>query len=173
MTRRMQHTDDPAWTPLLWVAGGGAAIIAAGIALQIAQLVVSIRTRDNRRVGADPWDGRTLEWSTTSPPPEYNFAIMPNVEGLDAYRGMKDAADKVPKKPDYVAIHMPQNTPTGFVTAFFAVITGFALIWHIWWAVILGLVGALVTFLVFAWRPRDEYEIDAAELARLEKGTAS
>ncbi len=174
MTRRMQHTDDPAWSPLLWVAAGGAAIIAAGIAFQIAQLVVSIRTRDSRRCGADPWDGRTLEWSTVSPPPHYNFAVMPNVEGLDAYRGMKIRAhEETPKTPDYAAIHMPRRTPTGFVTAFFAVVTGFALIWHIWWAVILGLLGALVTFLVFAWRPRDEYEIDAAELARLEKGTGT
>ena len=174
MTRRMQHTNDPHWTPLLWIAAGGAAIVALGIAFQIAQLVVSIRTRDSRRVGADPWDGRTLEWSTASPPPHYNFAVMPNVEGLDAYRGMKDAADEAPKKkPDYEAIHMPQSTPTGFVCAFFAVVTGFALIWHIWWAVIVGLLGALVTFLVFAWRTRDEYEIGATELARLEKGAAS
>jgi cytochrome o ubiquinol oxidase subunit 1 len=172
MTRRMQHTDNPAWTPLLWVAAGGAALIALGIAFQIAQLVVSIRTRESRRAGADPWDGRTLEWSTASPPPHYNFAVMPNVNGLDAYRGMKDAGDETPKKPDYAAIHMPRSTPTGFVTAFFAVITGFALIWHIWWAVIVGLLGALATFLVFAWRPRDEYKISAKELERLEKGAA-
>ena len=170
MTRRMQHTDNPLWTPWLLVAGAGAMLIMIGIGFQIAQLVVSIRTRDRRRVDvADPWDGRTLEWSTTSPPPFYNFAVLPNVEGLDAYRGMKDKArEETPVKPEYAAIEMPRNSPTGFVTAFFAVVMGFALIWHIWWMVGLGLLGAFITFMVFAWRHEDEYEVPAAELARLE-----
>jgi cytochrome o ubiquinol oxidase subunit 1 len=170
MTRRMQHTDNPAWTPMLLVAGAGAAIIMAGIGFQIAQLVVSIRTRDRRRdLTGDPWKGRTLEWSTASPPPLYNYAVMPNVEDIDDYwrirqGGQDGRADTRP----YEHIHVPRNTPTGFVCAFFAVVTGFALIWHIWWMVILGLLGALATFLVFAWRYKDEYEMTATEIAAIE-----
>ena len=84
-TRRMQHTDNPLWTPWLLVAGVGAVIVMAGIGFQIAQLVVSIRNREQGRdLTGDPWNGRTLEWSTTSPPPFYNFAVMPDVEGIDA-----------------------------------------------------------------------------------------
>jgi cytochrome o ubiquinol oxidase subunit 1 len=171
MTRRMQHTNDPAWTPMLLVAAIGAFIIMAGIGFQIAQLVVSIRTRDRRRdTTGDPWNGRTLEWSTTSPPPLYNFAVLPNIRGLDAYWNMKQVAKEERKSgPDYEKIDMPRNGPTGFVTAFFAVVTGFALIWHIWWMVILGLVGALITFLVFAWRHEDEFPIHPGEVGRIER----
>ena len=62
-------------------------------------------------------------------------------------------------------IEMPRNSPTGFVCAFFATVMGFALIWHIWWMVILGCIGAFATFVVFAWRDHDEYVIPADEVA--------
>jgi cytochrome o ubiquinol oxidase subunit 1 len=174
MTRRIQHTDNPLWTPWLLLAGLGAAIIMAGIGFQIAQLVVSIRNRAALRdLTGDPWNGRTLEWSTASPPPFYNYAVMPKVQGLDAYWGMKAAARTEKRaEPDYEAIEIPRNSPTGFVTAFFAVVMGFALIWHIWWMVIIGLLGAFVTFMVFAWRKQDEYELPADELARMEHDRA-
>jgi cytochrome o ubiquinol oxidase subunit 1 len=64
---------------------------------------------------------------------------------------------------------MPRNSPTGFITAFFAVVTGFALIWHIWWIVILGLLAAAATLLVFGWSDDREREISAAEVARMER----
>jgi cytochrome o ubiquinol oxidase subunit 1 len=170
MTRRMQHTDNPAWTPWLMVAGAGAAIILIGIGFQIAQLVVSIRTRDRRRdLTGDPWDGRTLEWSTASPPPLYNFALLPDVQGEEEYWSMKQKAkEERQAEPAYEAIEIPKNSPTGFIAAFFAVVTGFALIWHIWWMAILGLLGAFVTFMVFAWRHTGEYEIPADAVARME-----
>jgi cytochrome o ubiquinol oxidase subunit 1 len=169
MTRRMQHTDNPLWTPWLLVSGVGAMIVMAGIGFQIAQLVVSIRNRHRTRdITGDPWNGRTLEWSTASPPPFYNFAAMPVVEGIDAYWAMK-ARGEHRVEHEYEAIEIPRNSPTGFVTAFFAVVMGFALIWHIWWMVILGLLGAFVTFMVFAWRRQDEYEVSPDELAQLER----
>jgi cytochrome o ubiquinol oxidase subunit 1 len=173
MTRRMQHYDVAEWRPWLLVAMAGAVVILCGIALQIAQLVVSIRTRDQRRdLTGDPWDGRSLEWATSSPPPAFNFAVLPDVTGQEAYWGIKEHAietQHLVDEPDYRAIEMPRNSPTGFVTAFFATVTGFSLIWHIWWLVALGLVGAFATFVVFAWRDVDEYEIPAAEVARLDR----
>ena len=139
MTRRMQHYDVAAWHPWLVVAAGGAALILVGIGCQVAQLVVSIRNRAALRdTTGDPWDGRTLEWITSSPPPAFNFAVMPNVTGEEAYWGMKQTAmeqRRLTALPDYASIEMPRNSPTGFVVAFFAVVTGFALIWHIWWMV--------------------------------------
>jgi cytochrome o ubiquinol oxidase subunit 1 len=173
MTRRMQHYDDLSWQPLLIVAAGGTAIILAGIACQIVQLVVSIRTRDEHRdVTGDPWGGRTLEWSTASPPPPWNFATLPQVSGRDAWWNAKNAMrgrqDRGTSSGGYEAIEMPKNTATGFVTAFFAVVTGFALIWHIWWMAGLGAIGALVTMLVFAFRDQEEVEISANEIARFD-----
>ena len=166
MTRRMQHYDFPEWRPWLLVAAFGALLIFAGILCQIVQLVVSIRRRDSLRdTTGDLWDGRSLEWSTASPPPHYNFAVLPDVGGQDAYWMIKDAAkdtSKPAKAIDYEDIEMPRNSPTGVVCAFFATVMGFALIWHIWWMAILGLLGAWATFVVFAWRDHGEDEIPAA-----------
>jgi cytochrome o ubiquinol oxidase subunit 1 len=174
MTRRMQHYDRPEWHPWLLVAGVGAFIILCGIALQIAQLWVSTRGRAQRRdLTGDPWDGRSLEWSTTSPPPAFNFAVLPNVTSDEPYWSIKQQArarrQLVIHEPEYASIEAPRNSATGFVTAFFAVVTGFSLIWQIWWLVILGLIGAYVTFVVFAWRDVQETEIAAGEVARIDR----
>jgi cytochrome o ubiquinol oxidase subunit 1 len=172
MTRRMQSYDVPAWRPWLLAAACGALVIMAGIGLQIAQLVVSIRRRESLRdLTGDPWNGRSLEWATASPPPVFNFAVMPDVEGEDAYWSMKSRAREqgLSREPEYRDIEMPRNSPTGFVCAFFATIMGFALIWHIWWMVVLGGIGAFATFVVFAWRDHDEYVIPAAEVARIDR----
>lgn len=172
-TRRMQHYDVAAWQPWLIVAAGGAVLILCGIACTVIQLVVSIRDRESLRDDTgDPWNGRTLEWITSSPPPAFNFATLPDVKGEEAYWMVKQRWSRTGKfadEPDYEAIEMPRNSPTGFVTAFFATVTGFALIWHIWWMVGLGLVGAFAVFVVFAWRDHDEYEIPAAEVARIDR----
>jgi cytochrome o ubiquinol oxidase subunit 1 len=173
MTRRMQHYDVPEWRPWLLVAGAGAILILIGIIFQIVQLAVSIRRREELRDRTgDPWDGRSLEWATASPPPVFNFAVLPDVRGENAYWAMKARAKKADaekSETDYQPIEMPRNSPTGFVCAFFATLMGFALIWHIWWMVIAGFIGAFATFVVFAWRDHDEYEIPAEEVARIDR----
>jgi cytochrome o ubiquinol oxidase subunit 1 len=173
MTRRMQHYDMPEWRPWLLLAAAGAGVILIGIILQITQLVVSIRMRDELRdLTGDPWNGRTLEWATASPPPAFNFAVLPKIEGEDTYWTTKQRArqqHRLADEPEYVDIEMPRNSPTGFICAFFATIMGFALIWHIWWMVIVAGIGAYATFVVFAWRDEDEYVIPANEVARLDR----
>jgi len=173
MTRRMQHYDVPGWRPWLLVAGVGAVIILAGIVLMVAQLVVSIRNRDSLRdETGDPWNGRSLEWATASPPPAFNFAVLPEVSGEDAYWGIKERARRdavLGEEPEYVDIEVPRNSATGVVCAFFATILGFALIWHIWWMAAVGLVCAFATFVVFAWRDRTEYVVTAAEAGRINR----
>jgi cytochrome o ubiquinol oxidase subunit I len=173
MTRRMQHYDVPEWKPWLLVAGVGAILIFIGILCQIAQLVVSIIRREELRDRTgDPWDGRSLEWATASPPPVFNFAVMPDVSGEDAYWLVKAHAKQQgleARAPDYKDIEMPRNSPTGFVSAFFAAVMGFALIWHIWWMVIAGLFGAFATFVAFAWRDHDEYVIPAGEVEKIDR----
>jgi cytochrome o ubiquinol oxidase subunit 1 len=170
MTRRLQHIPDPRWRPLLEVAEVGALLILCGIVSLAIQLIVSIRTRSQRRdTSGDPWDGRTLEWSTLSPPPAYNFAVLPEVESPDAFWFTKERRQREPQaRPRYEPIEIPQNSPNGFITAFFAVITGFALIWHIGWLTGVGLVCALLTLLGFGWFERRGHEISAQELERRE-----
>jgi len=163
MTRRLQHYDNPAWQPWLMVAALGAVVILAGVACQAIQLVVSVRARRQLRdATGNPWGGRTLEWFTPSPPPAWNFTVPPSVGRF---------ARRTPAKgtQDYKAIEMPNNSPIGFITAFFAVVTGFALIWHIWWMAGLGLLGAFVTLLAFAFRRQEEVEVSAVEIARFDR----
>ena len=170
MTRRLQHYDNPAWQPWLRLAAGGAVLIGCGIACQITQLIVSIRHRaDLRDTSGDPWHGRTLEWSTQSPPPAFNFAILPHVEALDAHWRAKQAA-REGSAPAYAAVQLPRNSATGFVAAFFAVVSGFALIWHIWWLAAVGLSGAFAVFVRFAWRDHGEETLSADAVARIDHG---
>jgi cytochrome o ubiquinol oxidase subunit I len=144
-----------------------------GIVCQIVQLIVSIRDRERLRVGDDPWNGRTLEWSTASPPPAWDFSILPHVTSADAFWTAKQQAQRNPQHLDqsgaYNPIEMPKNSAIGFINAFFAVVTGFALIWHIWWMAGLGLAGAFMTFLFFAFRDEEEITVPAERIERFEK----
>ncbi|MFK0086812.1 cytochrome o ubiquinol oxidase subunit I [Pseudomonas sp. NPDC090755] len=169
MTRRLNHSDNPLWEPYLYVAVFGAVLILFGIACQLIQLYVSVRDRkDNMDVTGDPWGGRTLEWSTSSPPPFYNFAHMPEKVGLDAWHEAKEAgvAYKVPGK--YEAIHMPNNTSTGLFMGLLLTVFGFAFIWHIWWLVGASLVATIAVFVAHAARDDQGYMVPAEEVARIE-----
>jgi cytochrome o ubiquinol oxidase subunit 1 len=155
------------------VAGFGILIMIAGAACQVAQFVVSIRRREQLRdETGDPWNGRSLEWATASPPPPFNFAVLPNVQGTEPYWEIKRRAietQQLSAEPRYEPIEVPRNSPTGFITAFFSTMTGFALIWHIWWMVALGIVAAYAVFVWFAWRDTVEYSIPAEEVARYDR----
>jgi cytochrome o ubiquinol oxidase subunit I len=170
MTRRLQNIADPNWRPLLLVAELGAIVIFLGIVCQAVQLYVSIRTRESRRdLTGDPWrTGRTLEWATSSPPPAYNFAVLPRVTTIDAFWEMKRRGVGV-TEPIYDTIEVPRNSPTAFVVAFFAVLTGFSLIWQIWWLAILSLLAILAAAMVFGWSENRQREIPATEVARMER----
>lgn len=173
MTRRLQHFDFAPWYPWMLVAGVGTLIWIAAAVCQVMQLVVSIRRRDELRdVLGDPWDGRSLEWATVSPPPAFNFAVLPKVFDEEPYWEIKRRAiesQQLAAEPDYEPIEMPRNSPTGVISAFFATITGFAFIWHIWWLAGVGIVAAYGVFVWFAWRDVEEYEIPAAEIAKAER----
>jgi cytochrome o ubiquinol oxidase subunit 1 len=167
-TRRMQHYTDPQWQPLMQVALVGALLIFCGIALTVVQLVVSIRARNKHRdLTGDPWNGRTLEWSTSSPPPAWNFALLPQVARTDAYWAVKQNPEETRRllgQCDYESLHIPRNTPTGVFMAFFSFFLGFALIWRIWWLVVVGLIGLVVVGLMQAWRTDGEVHVSAREV---------
>jgi cytochrome o ubiquinol oxidase subunit 1 len=173
MTRRLQHINVPEWAPWLYVSVIGVAILALGVIAQVMQLVVSIRNREKLRdMTGDPWDGRSLEWATPSPPPFFNFAVMPNVEGEEAYWGIKLRAietQQLSPEPKYDPIEMPLHSAVGFFTAFFTSVFGFAMVWHIWWLAIVALVAAYAAFVWFAWRDVHEFEVPAEEVARVDR----
>jgi cytochrome o ubiquinol oxidase subunit 1 len=169
MTRRLSSFDVPEWRPFLMLELVGVALILIGVCAQAIQLVVSYRNREKLRdVTGDPWNGRTLEWSTSSPPPFYNFAEQPEVDDLDAYWGMKERGVSTAKRSDYKKIHMPRNTAAGVILAGFSLVIGFALVWHIWWMAIAGLVGSVIAFIIRSNDDDIDYYVPAEEVARIE-----
>ncbi len=170
-TRRMQHYPDTHWQPLMLVALAGAVVILIGIALTVVQLAVSIRDRRaNRDETGDPWNGRTLEWSMPSPPPAWNFTVLPSVEQTDAYWEMKREGTVRRALPaSFGDLHLPRNTPVGIFIAFFTVILGFALIWRIEWLAAVGLLGAIAVALRESWKTDREEPVPAQEVAAFER----
>lgn len=168
-TRRLDHYDASlGWQGLFIVAGVGVLIIGAGIAVQVLQIFMSIKHRKkNLDTTGDPWDGRTLEWSTSSPAPFYNFAILPEVTERDAFWVAKKSKQQI-EKPHYKAIWLPKNTPLGMFIAGFAFLFGFAAIWHIVWLAGISLVGVIATLIVRSFDDAPDYLVPAAEIERIE-----
>ncbi|WP_201769572.1 cytochrome o ubiquinol oxidase subunit I [Luteimonas huabeiensis] len=171
VTRRVNHFPDPEQASLqIWfvIAAIGAAFVAAGIAAFLICLYVSFRKREQLRdVTGDPWDGRTLEWSTSSPPPEYNFAFTPVVHDTDAWWDMKQRGFQRPTS-GFAAIHMPRNTAAGVVLAALSTLCGFAMIWHIWWLAAASLLGVVVYAIVHSFNYDRDYHIPADVVAATE-----
>jgi cytochrome o ubiquinol oxidase subunit 1 len=167
-TRRMDHYDVAAWHPLFIVAAVGAAIIFAGISLQVVQVIVSIMQRERTRdLTGDPWNGRTLEWSIPSPAPAYNFARIPVVRDRDAFWDMKQRGVDL-KSGTFVPIHMPRNKAAGVIIGGCAFVVAFAMVWHIWWLAIAGLAGVMVTLIRHAFDDDRDYHLGADEVRRVE-----
>lgn len=170
-TRRLDHySASLGWQGLFIVAAVGVAVIVAGVGFQLLQLVYSIWKRDeNRDLTGDPWDGRTLEWSTVSPTPEYNFAVLPEVTSRDAFWEMKHQKTTGNQPVQYHDIRLPKNTPAPVIIGGLSLLTGFGFVWHIWWLVILAAFGILVTVLTHTLRNDDgERVIPAAKIAAME-----
>ncbi|VWX48796.1 cytochrome o ubiquinol oxidase subunit I [Novosphingobium sp. 9U] len=167
-TRRLRHFDDPAMQPFFIVAAIGALIIAVGIAGFLIQIFVSIKNRESLRdTTGDPWDGRTLEWSIASPPPNYNFAHTPVIHDLDAWYDMKHRGATRPTS-GFSSIHMPRNTGMGVILSGLALALGFAMVWYIWWLAALAAVGLLVLSVVHTFNYNRDYFIPADEVTREE-----
>jgi cytochrome o ubiquinol oxidase subunit 1 len=168
VTRRMNQFSDPSLQIWFLIAAFGAVLIAAGIGALFMQLFVSFRNRKALRdVTGDPWGGRTLEWSTSSPPPEYNFAFTPKVHEVDAWADMKANGYQRPLS-GFVDIHMPKGTAAGFVIAAFCGVFGFALIWHMWLVAGASFLGMLVSTIVHTFNYKRDYYIPASDVVRTE-----
>lgn len=167
-TRRLNYYDVSEWQPLFMVAGVGAMLILCGVGFQILQVLVSIKQRkENMDLTGDPWNGRTLEWSTPSPPHHYNFAIIPEAHTRDAFWVMKH--DKRPHpQPKYEEIHMPKNTPIGVYIGAFSFLFGFGLIWYMFWLSIVSVIGMIACTIVHLAQKFPDYFITAEEVAKIE-----
>ncbi len=169
MPRRMEHYDMAAWQPWLVAAALGALLILLGIGCLIMQLFVSIRNRAALAdTTGDPWDGRTLEWATASPPAPYNFARIPVVHDRDELIWRKAHPDQAAKDDIATGIEMPDNTGAGITIGVVAGVFGFAMVWHIWWLAVLSLAAILAVLVARAFSDDDEHSLSAGDVAALE-----
>jgi cytochrome o ubiquinol oxidase subunit 1 len=168
VTRRLSHFEDPSLQIWFQVAAFGAVLIALGIASFLIQLVVSfMRRAELRDVSGDPWGGRTLEWSTSSPPPDYNFAFTPIVYDNDAWHDMKQRGHQRPTS-GFQPIHMPKNTAAGVVIAGLCTVMGFALIWQMWLIAIVSFAAVVVSSIAHTFNYKRDFHIPADEVTRTE-----
>lgn len=172
-TRRLNHYDaSTGWQPLFALAAIGAIIIACGVGFQFLQLIVSIRNRkENRDTTGDPWNGRTLEWDTSSPPPFYNFAMIPDVDARDAFWEMKQHPPSSSVKIEYEPIHMPKNTPIGLYIGIFGFLFCFGVIWWMLWLAIVGFLGILIFMIVRLEEEETDYYVTVQEIKEIEAET--
>ena len=171
MTRRMNTIglDHPEWTPYLHVAFFGAVVIAAGIGLTILNIAVSIKNRkQNMDVTGDPWGGRTLEWSISSPAPFYNFAKLPEINDIDQFWYDKEHGKAYPSDVKYEEIHMPKSRTIGVVMTVLLTAGSFGVIWHMWWLAVLGLVGTIVALIVSSFNTKHDYYVDVDTITKTE-----
>ncbi|HYD34167.1 MAG TPA: cbb3-type cytochrome c oxidase subunit I, partial [Methylophilaceae bacterium] len=168
VTRRMSHFEDPSLQPWFQISALGTILIMFGILFLIVQLYVSFRRRNGLRdVTGDPWDGRTLEWSTSSPPPVYNFAFTPRVHDNDTWADMKKQGYKHPRQ-GFMDIHMPKNTGAGFIIALLSTGVAFGIVWHMWLLVALGSVATLAAIIIHTFNYERDYYIPKEEVIRSE-----
>ena len=168
VTRRVSHFEDQSLQIWFQIAAFGAVLIAVGIAAFLIQLVVSFKRREALKdETGDPWDGRTLEWSTSSPPPPYNFAFTPQVHDLDAWWQMKQHGFQRPES-GFIPIHMPKGTWAGIVLSGISVVVGFALIWHMWLLAGVSFVALIGTAIYHTFDYDRDYYIPAEEVERIE-----
>jgi cytochrome o ubiquinol oxidase subunit 1 len=169
MPRRMAYYATMTWHPYLIVAAVGVGVIMLGIACQGIQLLLSIMERRSLHdATGDPWDGRTLEWMTSSPPAVYNFPKIPVVDDIDAFMEMKEQGIAYRKPDHYVDIELPKNTPHGLIIGGLSFVFGFAMIWHIWWLAIVAALGMLCSIIARSADDNIDYVIPAAEVERIE-----
>lgn len=170
-TRRLNRYDVVEWQPLFIVACMGALLVMIGLGFQVLQLYVSIKQRkENRDLTGDPWNGRTLEWSTTSPPPLYNFAFIPEVHERDPFWVAKHQKIKQAMPRKYEDIHLPKNTPMGFYMGVFSFLFGFGLIWYMFWLAALSAIGILVCVILHLYVKHPDYHLPAEEVEKIEHG---
>jgi cytochrome o ubiquinol oxidase subunit 1 len=170
MARRTQEVFDPTFRPWLIAALCGALVLFAGLASLFIQLWVSIRDRHANGVPVgDPWDARGLEWATSSPPPEYNFATIPHVSNLDAFYWRKRNNGAYHPADHYRDITLPGNTSMGVIIGVAAAFCAFGLIWHIWWLAALSALIILGSWIARSFSRDTERIVSAAEVERIDR----
>lgn len=167
--RRLDHYDSSTgWQPLFIIMFLGGLVISAGVALQLAQILATFIQKKHLRVSHDPWNGRTLEWATPSPPPFYNFVTIPKITTVDTYWNSKQHVS-ASKETKYEDIHMPRSTAAGIYISIFAFLMGFGFVWEIEWLAVVSIIGIIVVFIRRGFNDNSEYTLPAEDVKKFEE----
>jgi cytochrome o ubiquinol oxidase subunit 1 len=170
MPRRSQAIFTTEFAPLLWTAEIGAVLLSLALVGLYVQLWVSVRDRHRNAVPlGDPWDGRTLEWTTTAPPPEYNFAVLPTIHDRDPFTWLKEHGLAHAPVLRFEDIHLPKNSATPLVIGAASFVCAFGLVWHIGWAAAGGFLLVWGTVIARSFVGDTERVITAGELREAEE----
>jgi cytochrome o ubiquinol oxidase subunit 1 len=170
MTRRTVAYENPALVPWMVVSGIGALFLGLAFTFVLLTLWRSVVNRKKLTVPfGDPWDGRTLEWWTPAPTPEWNFAVLPKVDGRDAFTEAKAKGTAYQPIEKYEDIEMPANTYYGLIIAALGSGLGFGLVWYMWWLAIICFLGCIVTVITYAFLPERKKIIPAAEVREIDE----
>ncbi|MFN7092952.1 MAG: cbb3-type cytochrome c oxidase subunit I [Allorhizobium sp.] len=165
MPRRSLSFVEPAYLPFTIVAMVGALLLLFAFFSLALQLWISVRERETRRVFVgDPWDGRSLEWATSAPPPEWNFSRTPEVTGRDPFTTAKEGGEAYQPLRDVKAIEMPRNSILGPGLGLAGLICTFGLVWYMWWLAIAGAVLALAALVARGFVRDTERRVEVAEI---------
>ena len=162
--RRLDHYTDPEWVPFFIVSAIGVALIGIGAIMLVVQIAYSVwKRKELVDSTGDPWDGRTLEWSVSSPAPEYNFATIPVVRDRDEWWRRKQKGVHLPTVV-YEDIHLPKPSSLGIIVAVCVGLAAFGIIWHMWWLVGIGTIAAIIAIIWKTMNDDSEYVILAKDV---------
>ncbi|WMC18842.1 MAG: cytochrome o ubiquinol oxidase subunit I [Enterobacteriaceae bacterium PSpicST2] len=169
MTRRLSQNINLNFHTLLTISTIGTIIILIGIICQVIQFYISIHNKKkNLDITGDPWNGRTLEWFTSSPPKIYNFAIIPKVKNIDAFWDIKNKKLNY-KNKEYKSIKIPNNSCIGLIISIFTLIFGFSMVWYIWWLSIICIISIILILIIKSFNIIEHYEISNDNIIKNER----
>ena len=166
--RRMYtYSAQTGFGPLNLVASIGAVGLIVGFLILVYNIYWSIRYSP-RNISADPWDARSLEWATSSPVAEYNFATIPHVDSIQAFWDTKKNGHVL--FPDKVKeIHMPNNSGVPFIMSVLFFIGGFGMVFSIFPLAILALIGIFACMAYRSFEQDHGHHISVKEIEETEK----
>jgi cytochrome c oxidase subunit I len=178
--RTYTYPSGMGWDTLNLLATIGAFVIATSVLVFLVNVIFT--TRRGEKVGHDPWDARTLEWSIPSPPPEYNFAVVPVVTSLDDHwhhkyteddegklvklpaGGAGEGDDLIPAGFDPHSIHMPSPSYWPLIFALALPVMGYGFVFKNWYLLAAGVVIAFFGLNGWAIEPSTDPEPSGTEV---------
>ncbi|RST76061.1 cytochrome aa3 quinol oxidase subunit I [Siminovitchia acidinfaciens] len=167
MTRRMYtYSASTGFGPLNMLSAIGACGLAIGFILIVYNIYYSVRYSPRDLTG-DPWDGRSLEWSTPSPVPVYNFAKVPEIHTLDEFWFAKKE-NRPLFEGKLEPIHMPSNSGQPFIMGVLFFFLGFFMVFSLWLPAIISGIGILGTMAYRTFERDHGYYIPVEEIEQTE-----